>query len=53
MVLVVAALAGGAQAAHADPNFLGKTITIFIGYGVGGSYHFTRNCSHWPDHRPA
>ncbi|HEY2884822.1 MAG TPA: hypothetical protein VGJ08_06385 [Rhizomicrobium sp.] len=40
MVLVVAALAGGGPAAHADANFLGKTITIFIGYGVGGSYHF-------------
>jgi tripartite-type tricarboxylate transporter receptor subunit TctC len=37
-MFVVAALAGGGQVAHADANFQGKTITIFIGYGVGGSY---------------
>jgi tripartite-type tricarboxylate transporter receptor subunit TctC len=39
-VLVVAAFTGGGPVARADANFLGKTITIFIGYGVGGSYHF-------------
>ena len=37
-VFVAAALSGGGQIAHADANFQGKTVTIFIGYGVGGSY---------------
>jgi tripartite-type tricarboxylate transporter receptor subunit TctC len=37
-VLVAAALSGGGQIAHAGANFQGKTVTIFIGYGVGGSY---------------
>lgn len=27
-------------ASHAETNFAGKTVTIAIGYGVGGSYHF-------------
>jgi len=26
--------------AHADVDFRGKTVTVSIGYGVGGSYHF-------------
>ena len=37
-VFVIAALSGGGQIAKADANFLGKTVTIFIGYGVGGTY---------------
>lgn len=38
-VLIIGALTFGGHAAHARTNFQGRTVTIFIGYGVGGSYN--------------